>query len=173
MGVWSEPVFAICYDNNKNIIDSKTVMLDFTNLDEDDLIIRLSSHGTIVNGKTTFHESIMDTCNTAKIYGYLTKDELDAWSDYFNLLFEQNEAVDLANAHFYCSDNEFPYIISMHRDDKSVKIYTGQRGNILYSKIETKDGETYISFDKDLYVKNTLEHRKLMKCYITLCDNLM
>lgn len=99
MGIWSKPLFTVCYGSNGEKLSHDKVTLDFTN--DHSQATRLSSHGTLCEGKTTFNESIMTTCDTAKIWGYFDHREICAWNEYFKLLLDQNPIVQEAQAHFF------------------------------------------------------------------------
>lgn len=151
MGIWSEPLFTVCYNKDNKIIPNDDVKLNFENTH-----IRLD-HNVTVSGTTTFQESIMSICDCAKIFGYLDDDELNGWNIYFNLLFEQNPNIVHAQAHFFCSDFEFPYVI--HKNTTSpVKIEKGVSRHALYTKVNLQcdlEEECPFAFDVEMY-KNIL-----------------
>ena len=155
MGIWSYPITAVCYTKDEKEIEPENVKLDFTNVKEDSIIKKLGNHEVIVEGITTFYDSIMATCDSAKIWGNLTEDELYAWTKYFDLLFKQNKKVNKAQAHFYCMDCKFPYIISKEKDDE-IKIYSGEKYNVLYTKLDIEcdpDKNEPFIFDEEAYEK--------------------
>jgi len=175
MGIWSYPITAVCYTKDEKEIEPENVKLDFTNVDKHSPIYKLSDHEVIVEGNTTFYDSIMATCDTAKIWGYFIEDEINAWTKYFDLLFKQNEKVNKAQAHFFCSDDEFPYIISKEKDEK-IKFYSGRTHNVLYTKLnidcDLNEEEVFI-FDIEAYKKALHKYPKIfwMEIRIVIFDD--
>lgn len=149
MGVWSKPLGTVCYGENREILDTTKITMDFYDVLHDDPIYSLSQHNVIVDGVTNFNESIMNTCGSAKIWGYLDNNKINAWTGYFNLLLDQNPQVKEAEAHFYCIDEDHPYIIMMKRGGDLI-IREGIHNDQIYSKDHYEDDD---SFDMNKYVE--------------------
>ena len=151
MGIWSRPLFTRCTDKANSVVRSDRVVLSFS---EDDACIlsNLSNHSTdVTEGDRTFEEAIMATCDTAKIWGYFDKVELHSWELLFSRLMDQNPHVHEAEAHFYCIDSHFPYVIYKERGGP-VRIQHGTDGHCLYCNLDfgAEEGEEW-KFDKDMY----------------------
>jgi hypothetical protein len=169
MGIWSYPITAVCYTKDKKEIESETVKLDFTNVEKESIIKDLGNHNIIVEGITTFYNSIMTACDTAKIWGYFSDRELRSWNAYFDLLFKQNKKVNNAHAHFFCADYEFPYIISKEKDEE-IKIYSCERHNVLYTKLNIEcdlDEDTPFNFDIEEYKKALYKYPEIFWMELT------
>lgn len=192
MGIWSEPVFAVCYNKEKQIIDSEKVILTFPNKscknerivvfdDKTRKEFGLASHGVIIRGKTTFKESIMAISNCAKIYGYFDKVEVEMWNSYFSLLFNQNPDVFIAAAHFYCIDDNLPfYIISKRDKPQKIQVFGGTSDSqcvlytdIIYDDDKESERDIYFEFNKTKYIDSVLNHWKTLKlCMVEIETNI-
>lgn len=151
MNTWSEPVFAICHNIDGKNIPAYSVILDFRNFSG---IERLADHNITVHGITNFFDSICATCDCAKLYGFFDGAEIAAWDKYFQIMFLQNPNIYDAQAHFYCDRYGIPFMISKRRTDTCVKVFKGQKYNILYNCIKLRINPTpkdMIEFDAEMY----------------------
>lgn len=161
MGIWSEPLGTFCKNLDGSVIPGSQVVLE---IKEDSPARRLESHATGVLGRTTFEASIMATCDTAKIYGYLCAAEFEAWEDYFTTLMEQNPNLGLAEAHFYCCDYGFPYFIRRERDNNHTSWHKVYRGNLACYTFQSQDEDPEelrldLVFHKGSYMAMVRDHR--------------
>jgi hypothetical protein len=156
MGIWSNPVVTICYDKNNELIDTKTVKLDFTHIEIGETLSNLENHDIIVRDITNFDDSVMNACEISKIYGYWNESEQNGWNKYFKIVFEQNDNVYEAQAHFFCQDLDFPYYISCKRNNL-ISLYVGNKHSVLYTIKEKCE----LSFDKYNYIKCIVEDNDL------------
>lgn len=170
MGVWSIPLTTRCYDKEGKLINSENICIDFSKVTQNqtNYIHKLEGHNTIVEGITTFEKSIMATCNSSRIWGYFDIEEKHGWKQYFTILLNQNPNVYDAQAHFYCEDFNFPYVIRMKRNMK-LSIKRGHYEHIMYSTInyDATEDEEFISFSKDLYFKALDYPKKFWSVMIT------
>ena len=115
MGIWSYPIGVYCEKGYHDVVSGKDVFVRFD--DDTSPPILLSNHSTIVSIKepVSFEESIMATCDCAKIYGYFDDRELEAWETYFDVLMAQNPELTLAEAHFFCTDHDLAYFARKKR----------------------------------------------------------
>jgi hypothetical protein len=171
MGIWSRPVGVYCEDKHGAAISGKDVKLHFA---PNSLALKLESHSTKVREDCSFEESIMTTCDTAQIYGYLDEPELRAWDAYFDVLMALNPDVEVAEAHFYCTDSDMPYYARMERERyvEWFRVYPGNLG--CYSlKVEAdweregkeweqKGERTELVFEADRYAQMYAERRQLL-----------
>jgi hypothetical protein len=161
MGTWSAPICTACYDIDGNPVDASTVVSDVTDYwtDPPKWMDKLMNHNMLQKQNSTFDEAVMSTCDTAKIWGYFTQQEEDAWLNYFTFLEGQNPHVALYQAHFWCSDEGIPYYIQWSAQTRRVEVYLGRNGHVLYSKIQTEENE--IEFDEDKYKEYLSNAREL------------
>lgn len=134
MGIDSAPLTTRCVDASGAVVPPATVMLDFTACRDARWLDKLTNHGMFEDRMTpcAFHEGVMGTYDTAKIWGYLEAEELQAWTQLFRLLFAQNPRVVQAQAHFFCTDEGFPYVILCHASDGVPRALVGSLGHCLY-----------------------------------------
>lgn len=173
MGIWSEPLFAVCFDANSGVIDPKQVSIDFSGCDE--RIEELNCHFTKVCEKTNLEDFFASVCDTARIYGYINFRKCIAWTECFRLIFDQNPAVDEIQLHFWCRDEHFPYFVGMYRHESGVSIHRAESGNVMYSDVrdltleEQEESERWekfkIDFNKDKYKSFAENHPKRFSEY--------
>jgi len=149
MGLWSKPIVV----NPPNLqINCKII--------PDKIIGQLEHCGYFENIEETNMDNLHQQCNdTAKIWGYFSKEEKEAWKDLCFIICQQN-GIDCVQLHFHCEENEFPYIIEMKQN--VFTIYQGRIGHIYYSDIymvkknEKEDGmdDMCVKFNMEKYKKN-------------------
>ena len=159
MGIYSFPLFTICFDINGDVIPFDKVILNFT---DDQTIDRLDNHGIIINGKTTFEESIMASDDSSKIFGYFDHHECSAWTTYFDILFDQNPNIEEAQAHFYCSDERFPFVFIKSKTE-NLHVRYGSVHNILYTKLIIEDDDYDFQIDIDKYKDLVINHKSVFR----------
>lgn len=137
MGTWSKPLCTVAITKSGSIVENGSVKVD-TLLIPSEALQKLRGHRTFARldekrNLLTFDEGIMSTCDSAKIYGYLTDEELDAWEKVMKSIIEQNSHINLLEAHFLC-ENGFPYFIRYSQNVMS--IYVGATHHIIYTMNE-------------------------------------
>jgi hypothetical protein len=120
----------------------------------------------------------MSACDTSKIFGYFDNRELCAWDAYFEALMSLNPNVQVAEAHFYCTDHGFPYYAKMERGSHVEwrKIFPGNLAcytvDYIADDIDEEEKEVpqkppelrpELVFDRVRYVKLYTERRLLLE----------
>jgi len=167
MGIWSVPLGVYCEGAGGAPIDGKGVRLRFEKgTPSARRTRRLEWHDTgVAQGEDhSFESSIMRTCDTAKIYGYLEDGEFDAWDAYFDALMEQNPGLQLAEAHFFCEDYNMPYFIKKERG-RQTEWFLVAKGNLVCYTLEPVEGdepERCLKFHADRYERMFREDREVL-----------
>lgn len=131
---------------------------------------KLTNHGTFIGetycdkkksiGRTTWEKCIMETSSSAKIYGYLDKDEHDAWTNLFAVLTElYPEQTNPWKAHFWCSDESKPFSITY--EFGKIYLYIGTSNDAAYTSFDIKidpDEESPYKFNPVNYIKCIEKH---------------
>lgn len=169
MGVWSYPLFTRCYDAEGKVVDKEAVVMTFYKTDHEQDMGNLHWHNTdVMEGTRTFEAAIMNTCDCAKIWGYLDSRELKCWDAFFTRLLEQNPRVYRAEAHFYCVDSALPYYIFKKRNGANqqslnrIRIRHGSPGHCLFYVLnfDAEEGEEW-KFNPEMYQVARDEHDNL------------
>lgn len=93
----------------------------------------------------------MSCYETAKLWGYLDREEVKAWHLLMQSLAEQNPTVERFEAHFYCTDTQFPYYFSYEVDEGRLRLFKGSNYHVAYFRArEGVEGPEY-QFDVELY----------------------
>lgn len=175
MGIWSKPLFTRCTGVDGKPVDNNTVLMTFAKDDGQERIYNLRRHGAdVTQGTRTFDAAIMSIHDCATIWGYFEKAELQSWEQFFTRLLEQNSHVKKAEAHFFCCDEGFPFVIYKKRGERFVRIQHGTEGHCMYSVLNYDDQGNEWKFDVEMYAKARDEHKKVfwsaMKEY---CDLIL
>jgi hypothetical protein len=167
MGILSVPILVICYDNDGKVISEEIKM----HIDDETIKSYFNDGmlGMVEKNDIIVKPSIM-SIGEVKVWGYLGSDEVKQWSKYFDILLDQNLSVYEVQVHFFCVDNQFPYVIRKKREDK-LEMYVGNENNILYTDINESDDEDPFYFNNEKYKDVVLSKSKLFwsqmkKCHI-------
>ena len=170
MGIWSHPLTVSCIGRDGEHIDCSDVRLSF---DEKNDAYNLCCHNVGLEKDIDFFSSIMRTCNTARIYGYLEDAELGAWDDYFDTLMAMNPDVEIAEAHFFCRDLNFPYYARMERGC-ALRWFKVHRGNMMCYSLKCDDGggddHWSLDFNANDYVDMVRNFRQILEMLSDECE---
>lgn len=149
MGCWSRPV---CVKPNGLKLDYSKVNASVRE--------HLSHCGYEEDSQTTTAEELHSQCvDTAKIYGYLEQEELEAWSALLAEVSRQNSNTEV-EFHFYCSDNQFPFYFSYSPSGKfetmvgkqNAPDYTDNTSDSEASDSEASEEEKEVEFSQTKYL---------------------
>lgn len=170
MGVYSVPLLTVGYGKEGERVPVGEIRVDFTRIAKNNPVKSLDCEGIIVAGKTTFDESIMAIGGDgSKIYGYFSVHKIEAWNNYFGIIFKQNDNVNELQAHFFCEDGDFPYIVKCERNGKAC-VKQGEVHSCLYTTLNYKgdldpeeddDYDHPFAFDINKYRENLYEHPRI------------
>lgn len=64
----------------------------------------------------------------SSVYGYLSRAEINAWKELFEAVFDQHRHVAQVEAHWWCADEEFPFVLVQRRPEVSDMVITDGMG---------------------------------------------
>lgn len=177
MGTWSAPLFTVCCDKDGKVLEPATVRLQL-----DKVPTRLSGNGicgeVTQNYDGTLEAAIMSACESAKVMGHLSAAAMRDWDTMFAAVLRQNPEVAVAEAHWWCSDEQRPYLMAYFRTQEAAvqaldwfncrteQTYTllGSCGHALWTdpELHLDDEEEYpFRFRADKYRAARLRHPKV------------
>lgn len=162
MGIWSCPIGA---SPAKFVVDVDKIKERMVPKHWE----KLTNHGTFVGdrdgklkGHVTWEKCIMVTFDTAKIYGYLDRDEYDAWTNLFTVLTElYPEQTKPWKAHFWCSDEGLPFSITY--ESGKVYLYIGRSNDAAYTTFDKRvnpDEKSPYKFNPANYIECVEKHNR-------------
>lgn len=154
MGVWSEPLCVV----PRGLVCNKAVL-------PTPLLELFLRHCTgDVGTEPSVDKTHAGMSDTAKIWGYFDKDELEFWKQYTSAIISQNPgAGTTVEFHFFCTDFSFPFIIGSWDGNFGVK-KAAHEMNPRWTNVEAPsdvkscsesdddNGLELVGFDKDRYI---------------------
>ena len=97
--------------------------------------------GFVQEGKTryTLKEFMSTTCDTLRIYGYLTAPKALGWIYLSKKLMEDYPTLQWIQYHFYCSDEGLPFYLEYKRTEPdAMYLFTGSTDSLHYTRRRTR-----------------------------------